>query len=73
MHGISLNDQLLGGPNLIKSLHPILMKFQTKKVAFMCEISAFFHVADEDIDSFRYLWFKDRDGDGRLFPGKMEI
>ena len=43
VHRISLNEQLLGGPNLIKSLHHILMKFRTKKVAFMCDIFAFFH------------------------------
>ena len=33
VHGISLNDQMLGGPNLIKSLHHVLLNFRTKKVA----------------------------------------
>ena len=43
VRGILLNDQMLGGPNLIKSLHHVLLNFRTKKVAFMCDIAAFFH------------------------------
>ena len=62
--GICLNDQLLGGPNLINSLHKVLMSFRTKKVAFMTDISAFFHnilVDKRDREAFRYYWFRSKE------------
>ena len=61
--GISLNDLLVGGPNLMNSLMDILMRFRQWKIAFMCDIKAFFHqirVHPDDADLFRFFWFKDR-------------
>ena len=61
--GISINDLLLGGPNLTNSLASILLSFRAKRYVFTTDISAFFHqvyLDEPDIDSFRYLWFSDR-------------
>ena len=61
--GICLNDLLVGGPNLMNSLMDILMRFRQWKIAFMCDIKAFFHqirVHPDDADLFRFFWFKDR-------------
>ena len=60
--GICLNDQLLGGPNLINSLHNVLLSIRTAKVFFMTDISAFFHhvrIDPRDANVFRYFFFKD--------------
>ena len=56
--GFCLNDLLVGGPNLMNSLMDILMRFRQWKVAFMCDIKAFFHqvrVHPDDADRFRFL------------------
>ena len=48
---------------LMNSLMDILMRFRQWKVAFMCDIKAFFHqirVHPDDADLFRFFWFKDR-------------
>ena len=61
--GVCLNDLLVGGPNLMNSLMDILMRFRQWKIAFMCDIKAFFHqirVHPDDADLFRFFWFKDR-------------
>ena len=41
--GISINDLLLGGPNLTNSLASILLSFRAKRYVFTTDISAFFH------------------------------
>ena len=59
----SLNDLLLGSPNLLNSLPGILLSFRTKKIAFMTDISAYFHqvlIDERDADVFRYFWFADQ-------------
>ena len=61
--GICLNDFLLGGPNLINPLVDILTRFREHPIAFMTDISGFFHqihVDERDRQVFRYLWFKDQ-------------
>ena len=48
----------------MNSLPGIIMQFRTKKVAFMCDICAFFHqvhVDPRDADVFRYFWFRDEE------------
>ena len=56
--GTCLNDFLLSGPNLINPLVDILMRFREHPIAFMTDISAFFHnirVNERDRQVFRYL------------------
>ena len=48
----------------MNSLPGIIMQFRTKKIAFMCDICAFFHqvhVDPRDADVFRYFWFRDEE------------
>ena len=62
VNGICLNEELLGGPNLMNSLSKILHNFRTFRVAFMTDIAAFFHnifVDQKDADVFRYFFFAD--------------
>ena len=47
----------------MNSLMDILMRFRQWKIAFMCDIKAFFHqvtVHPDDADLFKFLWFEDR-------------
>lgn len=58
--GISLNIQLLQGPNLTSSLVGVLMRFRLEQVAIMVEIKAMFHqvkVAEKHRDYLRFLWW----------------
>ena len=63
VRGTCVNDLLIGTPNLLNSLPGILLTFRTKKIAFMTDISSYFHqilVDENDADAFRYLWFEDQ-------------
>nr|XP_055045825.1 uncharacterized protein LOC129431793 [Misgurnus anguillicaudatus] len=58
----SLNDHLLRGPDLINSLHGILIRFRQHPIALMCDIEKMyhqFHVDETDRDFLRFLWWKD--------------
>nr|XP_054593643.1 uncharacterized protein LOC129160669 [Nothobranchius furzeri] len=62
--GISLNNQLLQGPNLTSSLVGVLVRFRQEPVALMADIKAMFHqvkAAEEHTDFLRYLWWPDCD------------
>ena len=57
--GVSLNDKLLTGPDLLNNLVGILMRFRTGKIGVMADIQQMFHqvkVCEEDRDSLRFLW-----------------
>ena len=57
--GVSLNDKLLTGPDLLNNLVGILMRFRTGKIGVMADIQQMFHqvkVCEEDPDSLRFLW-----------------
>ncbi|KAI2643118.1 Translation initiation factor IF-2 [Labeo rohita] len=41
--GYSLNDHLLQGPDLINSLHGILIRFHQHPIALMCDIEKMYH------------------------------
>lgn len=58
--GVSLNSQLLQGPNLTSSLVGVLLRFRQEQVAIMADIKAMFHqvkVAEEHRDYLRFLWW----------------
>lgn len=60
--GVSLNDYLLQGPDLMNRLVGILHRFRKGKIGIMCDIQKMFHmfkVAPSDRDYLRFLWFED--------------
>lgn len=62
--GVSLNDTLVTGPDLLNSLVGILLRFRRGMVAIAGDIEAMFHrvlVRDEDKDCLRFLWQEDVD------------
>ncbi|XP_073785217.1 uncharacterized protein [Danio rerio] len=62
--GISLNDTLLTGPDLINSLVGVLCRFRKEAVAVTCDIEKMFHqfhVPPEERDYLRFLWWKNGD------------
>ena len=62
--GVSLNDKLLLGPDLVTDLLGVLMRFRQEAIAVVADIKACFHqvfVAEEDRDAFRFLWFDKND------------
>ena len=56
--GVSLNDMLDTGPDLINSLAGLLIRFRKYPVAIVADIEAMLHqvrVTDRDADSLRFL------------------
>nr|VZI50328.1 unnamed protein product [Spirometra erinaceieuropaei] len=63
-YGISLNDQLLSGPDMTNSLIGILSGFRQKKVSIMTDIESIFHqgrVSEKDRDVLRVPWWTNGD------------
>ena len=57
--GVSLNDCLITGPDLITSLVGILLRFRKESVAFMCDVTKMFPqflVPECQRDYLRFLW-----------------
>ncbi|XP_053389925.1 uncharacterized protein LOC128552879 [Mercenaria mercenaria] len=62
--GISLNSQLLQGPDFMNSLVGVLIRFRQEPVAIAADIEAMFHqvrVEDLDCDTLRFLWWPEGD------------
>ncbi len=60
-NGISLNDTLLTGPDLINSLVGVLCRFRREEVAVICDIEKMFHqfrVSPEARTYLRFLWWE---------------
>jgi len=62
--GISLNDTLLTGPDLINSLVGVLCRFRKEVVAVTCDIEKMFHqfhVPPDNRNYLRFLWWENGD------------
>ncbi|KAK0136962.1 hypothetical protein N1851_026828 [Merluccius polli] len=55
--GVSLNDTLLTGPDLINSLLGVLCRFRKEAVAIICDIEKMFHQLYVSLELRNYLWF----------------
>lgn len=59
VQGVSLNDRLISGPDLLQPLIGILMRFRQGKIAYKSDIRDMFlrvNLKDEDRDAQRFLW-----------------
>ena len=60
--GVSLNKELLPGPDLMNSLLGVLIRFRKETTAVMCDIEQMFHsfhVDPSHRNFLRFLWFED--------------
>lgn len=73
VNGISLNDNLLKGPQCISSLPSTLYSFRTGRIAVCADICEMFHqilIQPTDRISQRFLW---RNGDLSISPNEYEM
>ena len=74
--GVSLNGELLSGPDLMNSLLGVLLRFRRETTAVMCDIEQMFHsfhVDPEHRDFLRFLWYKDNTLGRRIIEYRMNI
>jgi len=72
-NGVSLNDKLLSGPDLLVPLVKVLFTFRQREIGFGGDIAEMFHrvlIRAEDLPSQRFLW---RDGDTSRTPDVHEM
>lgn len=74
--GVSLNSQLLQGPDLTNSLLGVLLRFRQERIAVQGDIEAMFHqviVPEKDRDCMRFLWWKDGNLDAEPNHYRMKV
>ena len=57
--GISLNDKLLKGPDLLQNLVGVLLRFRQEKIAMVADIEQMFHqirISENDQPAMSFLW-----------------
>lgn len=73
--GMSLNNQLLSGPDVTNSIVGVL-RFCQEQVALTADVEAMFHqvrVSPDDYDMFGFLWWPDNDLDQEPVDYRMEV
>lgn len=73
---ISLNSQLLQGPDMMNSLVGVLTRFRQEKIALGADIEAMFHqvrVCEADRDALRFLWWPGGDMSKRQKIYSMQL
>ena len=58
-NGVSFNDGMLTGPDLVNTLPSVLFKFREKKIGFVGDIKEMFpqvKIWEEDQQAQRFLW-----------------
>ena len=74
--GISLNDNLLQGPDFTNTLLGVLCRFRLESVGIMGDIQAMFHqvvIPEEDRDLLRFLWWENGDLDQEPKEYRMKV
>lgn len=73
---VSLNDQLLQGPDLTNSLAGVLTRFREDPVALMGDVEFMFHqvtIPPEQCDFLRFLWWPNGNLDSQLEEYRMVV
>ena len=73
--GVSLNKELLPGPDVMNSLVGVLIRFCQDNIATMCDIDQMFnsfHVDPKHQNFLPFLWFKDNPSK-RIIRIKMTV
>ena len=74
--GVSLNGELLSGPDLMNSLLGVLLRFRRETTAVMCDIEQMFHsfhVDPEHRDFLRFLWYENNTPGRRIIEYRMNV
>ena len=72
--GVSLNDVLLTGPDLVNSLLGILLRFRQYPIAVTADIEQMFYrfsVPEKHRDYLRFMWYRDNDPSNELIEYRM--
>ena len=74
--GVSLNQQLLQGPDLTNNLTGVLCRFRKDRIALMCDIRVMFNQVKVDgihRDYLRFLWWDDENFDSDPVEYRMTL
>ena len=74
--GVSLNKELLTGPDLANSLFGVLLRFRHHDVAAMCDVEQMFHsfhVEPRHQSFLRFLWFRNNDPSEEIIEYQMTV
>lgn len=74
--GVSLNSQLLQGPNLTNSFLGVLTRFRLEHVTLMADIQAMFHqvnVSHKNVDFLCFLWWPNGDTTQSFKEYRMKV
>ncbi|XP_077113324.1 uncharacterized protein LOC143768565 [Ranitomeya variabilis] len=75
-HGVSLNSNLLIGPNLTNNLGGVLMRFRKEPFAITADIEQMFHcfiVRQDHRNDLLFLWHRDNDTDKEMVEYRMKV
>ncbi|XP_045104393.1 uncharacterized protein LOC123499927 [Portunus trituberculatus] len=73
---LSLNSQVMQGPDLNNNLMGVLLRFRQERVAIMADIEAMFHqvlVTPEHRDALRFLWWNNEHMSGPPATYRMKV
>ena len=73
---MSLNTELLQGPDLTNGLVGVISRFRQEPVAVMTDIKAMFHqvrVSPNDVDFLRFLWWPKGDVNRKPVEHRMLV
>lgn len=74
--GVSLNRELLTGPDFMNSLVGVLFRFHREHIAAMCDVEQMFHsfhVDPKHRNFLLFLWFKDNDPAKDIIEYRMTV
>ncbi|XP_059096787.1 uncharacterized protein LOC131891276 [Tigriopus californicus] len=63
-HGVSLNSELLQGPDQNNKLKGVLLRFREGEIGYMADVKSMFHsfhLNEEHRDYLRFYWYNDND------------